>query len=177
MAKQKTISSRNLNAGSGGGGSKLSGIMKPLADLLIPTKRSRGRASTGGGTSTRVSKRGTTKRTPKKVGKSFSSGKAPHTAQMTHTRNGRVVSQRTIASGNMTPQEKALGFPRSALATHTENRAMRNPALRPGDKVVLKGQYRPCPSCKGAMNRAAADGVHVEYHWPDSTSPWIAGKK
>lgn len=68
MAKRSgTVSSRNLNAGTGGGGSKLSGIMKPLANLLIPTKGSRRRASVGGSTRGPAKRRasGSTSRKPK----------------------------------------------------------------------------------------------------------------
>jgi hypothetical protein len=47
--RDATISSRNLDAGNKPAGGLLKGIMKPLADLLIPTKRSKARAAKGGG--------------------------------------------------------------------------------------------------------------------------------
>ncbi len=48
-SRDATISSRNLDAGNKPAGGLLKGIMKPLADLLIPTKRSKARAAKGGG--------------------------------------------------------------------------------------------------------------------------------
>lgn len=78
----------------------------------------------------------------------------------------------------MTPEEKALGFPRSTLATHTENRAMRDlmPDLKSGDTVRIKGEYPACPSCKGAMNRLhEKTGTRIIYVAP-ATKPWEAGK-
>ena len=158
----------------------LKGIMKFLIPLLIPTKKGRGRArGLGGSSPVRVPSGNRSRPLPRKGtgSKGFSSGRQPHTSQVIHTRNGQVISDRTLQSGNMTPQEKALGFPRSSLATHTENRAMRDPDLRSGDQVTIRGQYPPCTSCKGAMNDAAGRGVQVEYHWPGAESPWVAGRR
>lgn len=73
----------------------------------------------------------------------------------------------------MTAEERALGFPRSSLATHTEARAARI-ELKQGDVMIIEGQYAPCPSCKGAMNRAAsASGAEIYYYWLDLA--WKAG--
>ena len=110
-----------------------------------------------------------------KGGGGFSSGRGPHTAEVTVTRNGQQVVKQTVESGNMTAAEKALGFPRSSLATHTEARAVTKIPLQAGDEMVIKGQYSPCPSCKGAMNTAASQsGARIIYTWPDGT--WIAGQ-
>jgi len=73
-------------------------------------------------------------------GRSFSSGKPPHTADVVVTRNGQQVVRETLESGNMTAEEKALGFPRSSLATHTEARAVRQIPLQAGDEMVITGQ-------------------------------------
>jgi hypothetical protein len=106
----------------------------------------------------------------------FGSGRPPHRASVTVTRNGEEVINRPYVSGNMTPEEAALGFPRSSLATHTEARSMRELDLQAGDTVVIRGQYSPCPSCKGAMNRAAADsGASITYEWPEGI--WRAGRR
>jgi hypothetical protein len=73
----------------------------------------------------------------------------------------------------MTAEESALGFPRSTLATHTEARAVRVPMQR-GDVMIIQGQYAPCPSCKGAMNRAAREtGATIHYLWENQV--WTAG--
>ena len=110
----------------------------------------------------------------------FGSGKGTHNAIVRHfDSKGNLVGQpRSYQSGGMTPEEKALGFLRSTLATHTENRAMRDltPDLKPGDTVRIKGKYPACPSCKGAMNRAhEKTGTRIIYEAP-GTEPWEAGK-
>jgi RHS repeat-associated protein len=104
----------------------------------------------------------------------FGTGRPPHTAKVTVTRDGKVVSESTVQSGNMTPSEAALGFPRSSLSTHTEARAARGNNLQKGDTMTIQGQYRPCPSCKGYMNRAARDsGATIRYEWDGNV--WEAG--
>ena len=106
-------------------------------------------------------------------GLAFSSGKGTHTANATlFDNNGNIKSQGVWQSGNMTPSEAALGFPKSTLATHTEARItvdLKNLA-QPGDKLVINGQYPPCNSCKGKMNKFAKDtGAKVSYHWDDNS--------
>ena len=106
----------------------------------------------------------------------FSSGKPPHVAEVTVTRNGEEVYSGVFKSGNMTPEEAALGFPRSSLATHTEARAVRQVSLQAGDSMLIKGQYPPCPSCKGAMNKAArSSNADIKYTWNDNE--WDARRK
>ena len=106
----------------------------------------------------------------KAVRSKFGSGKSPHVAQVTVTRGGAVTVTQEMTSGTMTTQEAALGFPRSILATHTEARAARAFPLQPGDIMDIRGSYPPCPSCKGAMNRAAAQsGAMIRYHWNGET--------
>jgi hypothetical protein len=74
----------------------------------------------------------------------------------------------------MTAVERALGFPRSSLATHTEARAARQIPLRKGDTMIIEGSYPPCPSCKGAMNQAAREsGATIHYFWESFS--WVAG--
>ena len=105
---------------------------------------------------------------------SFASGRRPHVAQVTVTRDGHTVVNETLTSGGMTAEERALGFPRSSLATHTEARAARNIPLQQGDQMVIKGSYPPCPACKGAMNQAARrSGATIRYEWPGGI--WTAG--
>lgn len=95
--------------------------------------------------------------------------------------SGNLKSSEVFTSGNMTPNEKALGFPKSTLATHTENRAMRESDIAQGDSVLIEGEYPPCKSCKGAMNNKAKDvGADVVYTWPDEfgkVQTWKANKK
>ncbi len=93
--------------------------------------------------------------------------------------NGNIVSHERIVSGNMTPAEKALGFPKNTLASHTEARAVTNTTLKRGQSMTITGQQRPCPSCKGFMNRATSEtGATIRYQWREngSTRSWTAGK-
>ena len=95
--------------------------------------------------------------------KSYSTGRAPHTAWVTVTdSNGLHLRTAFLRSGNMTADEAALGFPRSANATHTESRAVRWIPLNEGDTMKIFGTYEPCKACKGAMNKAAnASGATI----------------
>ncbi|MCR9161952.1 MAG: RHS repeat-associated core domain-containing protein [Nannocystaceae bacterium] len=106
--------------------------------------------------------------------RAFSSGKGPHSASVTVYRDGNVAAAEEIVSGSMTAAEKALGFPRSSLATHTESRAVRRIPLQKGDTMIIEGSYPPCPSCKGAMNKAAREsGATIHYLWENLS--WVAG--
>jgi hypothetical protein len=60
----------------------------------------------------------------------------------------------------MTEAEKALGFPQSTLATHTEARAVKEIPLKPGETMRIEGQYPPCPSCRGKMNKKRQIALH-----------------
>ena len=108
----------------------------------------------------------------------FGSGKGTHTAQVTvHKANGTSTPCGVFQSGNMTPEEKALGFPKNSLATHTEARAATQVPLEPGDHMIIDGQYPPCPSCKGKMNaRAGQTGATIQYNWTENgqQKTWVA---
>jgi hypothetical protein len=102
---------------------------------------------------------------------------SPHEARMTVVRDGKVVADKNLTSANMTPEEKALGFPKSMLAAHTEARGLRGmeSELRPGDKVVFEGYNSPCAPCKGIMNRVSREtGADIEYVWKGQA--WKATK-
>jgi len=91
---------------------------------------------------------------------------------------GNVVGHTRIVSGSMTPAEQALGFPKNTLASHTESRAIRQIPLVRGQTMTITGQRQPCPSCKGAMNRAAAEsGATIRYRWWENgqSQYWTAG--
>ncbi|MEV5310199.1 polymorphic toxin-type HINT domain-containing protein [Streptomyces sp. NPDC052610] len=90
-----------------------------------------------------------------------------------------------LESGDMTPEEAALGYPNNSAFTHTEHRFSRMAGastgpkvslpndpfagkypLSPGDAVTMRGQLPPCSRCKGAMNRMVRElGVSVTYTW------------
>lgn len=111
----------------------------------------------------------------------FASGKGPHTALVEiFDALGNLRESGVITSGNMTAAEAALKFPRSSLATHTENRAARGSVLAAGETMIITGQYRPCPSCKGAMNKASREsGATIKYRWKDDAgeNEWQANQK
>jgi hypothetical protein len=91
----------------------------------------------------------------------------PHSATAILRRNGVEVSRQPLRSGNMTAEERALGFPKNTLATHTETRAVKQAGLRPGDNFEIQGQYDPCGSCMRAMQDAATNsGATITYWWP-----------
>ncbi|BBA40864.1 hypothetical protein BCCH1_33060 [Burkholderia contaminans] len=108
----------------------------------------------------------------------FGSGKGTHTAQVTvRSAEGSQRHCGVFQSGNMTPEEKALGFPQNTLATHTEARAVSQVPLAPGDHMIIDGQYPPCTSCKGKMNaRALQSGATIQYNWQEDgqQKTWMA---
>lgn len=91
----------------------------------------------------------------------------PHSATV-RIRNsqGTETSREELHSGNMTPEEAALGYPRSSQATHTEARAIQRP-LQAGDTMRIDGLYDPCGGCRTAMRQAAQrTGATIFYWWP-----------
>lgn len=87
---------------------------------------------------------------------------------------GRIVSHHREVSGSMTEAEKALGFPKNTLASHTEARAVQGP-LEQGQSMTITGQRPPCPSCKGKMQQAAErTGSKIKYRWREGgkTRKW-----
>ena len=91
---------------------------------------------------------------------------------------GDIKQHQRVVSGNMTPAEQALGFPRNTLASHTEARAITNIPLQAGETMTITGQFPPCPTCKGVMNRAAREsGATIIYRWRENgvTVTWTAG--
>jgi hypothetical protein len=104
-----------------------------------------------------------------------------HNANVTvRDADGNIIHHERIVSGNMTPEEKALPFPKNTLASHTEARAMRNVPLEEGQTMTITGENPPCPSCKGAMNqRMRETGGTVKYQWREggNTQKWPPDKK
>ncbi len=99
---------------------------------------------------------------------------------MVRDAGGQKVFHQRFVSGSMTPDEAALGFPRNTLATHTEARAVGSVPLARGDTMTITGQRPPCFSCRGKMNRRAAEtGAKIIYRWRENgvTRKWQAGKK
>jgi len=115
------------------------------------------------------------------LGLAFGSGKGTHTANATlFDSEGNVKATGTWQSGNMTPSEAALGFPKSTLATHTEARITKDlgEVASPGDHLVIDGQYPPCNSCKGKMNVFSKEtGSKVSYNWTENgeSKAWKVG--
>ena len=98
----------------------------------------------------------------------FGSGKGTHHATVNIFDNsGNLIHTERFKSGNMTATEKALGFPQSTLATHTEARAVKKLPLQSGQRMEIIGQYPPCNSCKGKMKGASSIGATVDYKWAD----------
>ncbi|WP_292388404.1 hypothetical protein [Methanosarcina sp. UBA5] len=93
----------------------------------------------------------------------------PHSATAVLRRGGRVVRYEKLESGHVADlpaEERALGFPRNRLATHTERWAIRRIDLHPGDSLEIRGQYDPCDSCIKAMSEAATrTRATIKYWW------------
>ena len=86
---------------------------------------------------------------------------------------GSFVFGETVASGGMTAEERALGFPQSTLATHTERRAIQSAPLASGSTMIIRGDYAACSTYKGALNEAArSTGATIIYEWPGGI--WVA---
>ncbi|MCE8958263.1 RHS repeat protein, partial [Phocaeicola vulgatus] len=107
--------------------------------------------------------------------------KGQHTATVSvYDKDGNLILTKVFTSGNMTPAERSLGFPKSTLATHTEARAVAQISLSAGQRMEIVGKYPPCNSCKGKMNQAVeATGASITYYWTDEQSgkrkEWKAG--
>lgn len=105
---------------------------------------------------------------------------------------GALVVAYSLRSGSMTPEEKALGFPNSVQASHTEARGVAmsggsrtvhiphdqyaNLAVVPrGSTVTVRAILPPCRQCQGSMSRAAKekDATFV-YIWngPKGSGKW-----
>ncbi|WP_020116548.1 RHS repeat-associated core domain-containing protein [Streptomyces canus] len=112
--------------------------------------------------------------------------KSTHWAEVTiRDSDGKLTNAYTVRSGTQTAEEKALGFPKSMSASHTENRVTRmsgassevsgdpyaNLALvKSGDTVTIQGTNEACSTCKGAMRRAADEtGATFVYEWKQQT--------
>jgi hypothetical protein len=104
-----------------------------------------------------------------------------HNANMTVRVDGQMVQHERLVSGNMTEAEAPLGYPKSSLATHTEVRGIKgvNVPLGPRVDITFTGQKRPCPPCKGFMNKTASEtGVRITYRYRDGgrTQQWDASQ-
>lgn len=100
-------------------------------------------------------------------------GRPPHTAQVTiFDPNGKITFERTLNSGQMTPAQKAMGYPKGPLDSHTEVKATRLPQV-PGGFMVIEGSYRPCNNCRHHMaNTARQQNVTIVYTWQGRA--WVA---
>lgn len=91
---------------------------------------------------------------------SYRSGRGPNEARwILKGEDGKIVSGGKMTSGQMTPEMKAMGFPKGPQASHTEPKIISTAKPKPGQTLTIIGNNPPCPSCKGAMNKAAKGGV------------------
>lgn len=96
---------------------------------------------------------------------------------MVRDAEGNVVSHERFVSGNMTAEEKAMGYPKGQNASHTEARfaRYRGENINEGDVITMTGQLPPCNSCKGYLNRLSAEkNVDITYRWREDgvTKRW-----
>ncbi len=93
---------------------------------------------------------------------------APHNAVVAicdASGNIRLVKQLTSSGSNQASFEGMLsGW--KGRGMHTEARATTRLTLQPGETMVIAGDQFPCTSCKGFMNRAAAQTKgNIVYQW------------
>ncbi|MEV8248431.1 polymorphic toxin-type HINT domain-containing protein [Streptomyces rochei] len=122
-----------------------------------------------------------------------------HMCDISVTSSDGSTSNISLESGDMTPEEAALGYPNKTAFTHTEHRFSRMAGastgpkvslpndpfadkfpLKAGDAVRMQGQLPACSRCKGAMNRMVRElGVSVTYDWsgPKGDGSWTAGRR
>ena len=102
---------------------------------------------------------------------------APHRTSSILIRGGEVVQRINEVSGQMTAEQRAMGYPKGQLASHTEPKTLARTSLQAGDVLVMKGTRPPCPSCRGYMNRAASEfGATVHYVWGNEYWSTAGGK-
>lgn len=101
----------------------------------------------------------------------------PHNATVTvYDAEGSIIHRTRLVSGNMTPEEKAKGFPLNTLLAHTESRATRHIPLQPGQTMLIEGQYAPCSACKYAMRVASKGGGTYVYTWEGNMRVSVGGR-
>jgi Pput_2613-like deaminase len=103
----------------------------------------------------------------------------PHDLEViVNDRNGKLVERRNFTSGGMEkkPRTKHEQF-KASKESHTEAKATREVALKPGQTMFLHGQKAPCtgtPSCSLAMQaKANSSGATLIYVW--SGGPPVPG--
>lgn len=104
-------------------------------------------------------------------------GRQPHRTSSILIRDGGVIQRIEAVSGEMTAAQKAMGYPKGQLASHTEPKTLARTNLQAGDILAIKGTKPPCPSCRGYMNRAAAEfNATVHYLWGNEYWSTAGGK-
>ncbi len=80
------------------------------------------------------------------------------------------------SGGTSTPERrKQVGMNRANQESHTEAKAVQLP-LRKGQTMTILGQYDPCASCRGYMQRKANEsGGTVVYQWMGGTVTFTPG--
>jgi hypothetical protein len=100
----------------------------------------------------------------------------PHEATVKVTDSqGKVTWRKRFRSGEMTLEQKKLGYPKRTQVTHTEIKAIAEAPLEAGDTLWISGQYDPCGPCQQAMIRASEGGRTVDYWWQWGTFRAVDG--
>ena len=80
-----------------------------------------------------------------------------------------------MRSGQMTPEMKAMGFPKGSWPPIASPKILAEANPRAGQTLEIIGERAACPSCKGAMNRVAREtGARITYRYPGGPT-WKAG--
>jgi hypothetical protein len=79
--------------------------------------------------------------------------------------DSRTLARHAEVSGGMTAVEKTVGGWKGAVG-HTERRVVQRPVPSGTHRIVMAGDFAPCPGCRAAMNRfARRTGIEVIYLW------------
>ncbi|MDQ0617407.1 hypothetical protein [Arthrobacter globiformis] len=112
------------------------------------------------------------------VGKKGDERPIPHeaTVKVTDSQGKVTWHPKPFRSGEMTSEQKKLGYPKAQESTHTEIKAIAEAPLNAGDTLWISGQYDPCDPCQKAMIRASEGGRTVDYWWQWGTFRAVDGR-
>lgn len=110
------------------------------------------------------------------VGKKGDKRPIPHEATVKVTDSqGKMTWRKQFRSGDMTPEQKKLDYPKAQQATHTEIKAIAEAPLEAGDTLWISAHYNPCSTCRQAMIRASEGGRTIDYEWQWGTFRAVDG--
>ena len=91
----------------------------------------------------------------------WSGHRVPHQATgVARDASGQIVWRGAVASGSMTPEQRAMPFPEGMNASHTEAKLVAQAQLPRGGTFRITGQFDPCTPCRARCARPRRTGLH-----------------